>query len=281
MTTVATPSANQGRLKAQAEGTLDVFKMRPSKLQEMPGWNVREEGPELEAHIQHLMDSIREIGVKEPLKIFQKDGGIYVTNGHCRLRAVNRLIAEGAEIHTVPCIADGGRFASEADWILTMITSNSGKPLTTIETAVVLKRLLDYGWEIPEIARKTGFTTSYVADLLGLQAGPKEMVDMVKENRVSASLAVKTMKQNGREGAVEVLRSAEAVAKANGKTKVTPKHVKAHQAACAPAVATAPKLKWSEVGPDLLGLVLAIRDADGLKRETAIAAAIDFAEGLE
>lgn len=211
------------RLKDQAVGVKDLFMLDPRTIQIEPGWNVRQEGPELENHIQALMTSIREIGVQEPLTIYVKNDVPILTNGHCRLTAVLRLLDEGVEIKAVPCRTEE-RFASEADRVLAMVTRNSGKNLTPLEMGMVYKRLIGYGWEVVEIAKKVGQTAQYVEQLLELQAAPAEVVNMVKDGRVAATTAAKVVRKEGT-NAAKVLAEAQEVAKKAGKTKVTPKHV--------------------------------------------------------
>lgn len=211
------------RLKDLALGTKDLFMLNPAIIQEEPGWNVRQPSAELEMHIRQLADSIKEIGVLEPVTVYLKDGSPVLTNGHCRLMAVRLAIAEGAEIKAIPARAEE-RYANDADRVLGMLTRNSGKPLTSLEQAEVVKRLLAFGWAEGEIAKKTGYSVTHIANLLRLAAAPAQITEMVRNGEVSARQAVKTIRKEG-EGAADVLGAALAKAREAGKSKATGKHV--------------------------------------------------------
>lgn len=211
------------RLKDIAVGRKDLFLFDPNIIQEEPGWNVRMSDPELDAHIRMLADSIKEIGVREPITVRLEGGVPFLTNGHCRLAAVKLAIAEGAEIKTIPAQAED-RYASEADRVLGMITRNSGKPLTPLEQGEVFKRLLLFGWKEIEIVKKTGLSGVHVANMLLLSGAPTEVTAMVRDGSVSARHAVATIRKEG-EKATGMLQQAVQTAKESGKTKATQKHM--------------------------------------------------------
>lgn len=115
-------------LKDFAEGRTDVYKIDPRKLKIKEGWNSRDfNDPANIEHVKTLAASIKEVGVKEPLKVNMEDNVPYVTNGECRYRAVMMLIEQGVEIKSVPVMGED-RFANEADRLFTQFISNSGKP---------------------------------------------------------------------------------------------------------------------------------------------------------
>ncbi len=211
------------RLKDIAEGVKDLYMLDPAIITEEPGWNARIEGPELDAHIRQLCDSIKENGVKEPLTVYMKDDVVILTNGHCRLAAVKLALSESAEIKSVPCRVEE-RYCNDADRVLSLITRNSGKPLSPLEQSSVVKRLLAFGWSISQIATKTGFSISHVNDLAVLCGADAVVTDLVAAGTVSATTAVKTVKKHGSK-APEKLQEGVTVAKAAGSTRVTAKHL--------------------------------------------------------
>ncbi len=211
------------RLKDLAVGTKDLFMLAPEIIQEEPGWNVRRATPDLEAHIRQLADSIREIGVQEPVTVYLKGEIPVLTNGHCRLAAVRLAISEGAEIKAIPARAEE-RYANDADRVLGMITRNSGRPLAPLEQAEVLKRLLSFGWSEAEVAKKTGWSITHVKNLLLLVAAPEKVRGMVAQGTVSARHAVETLRKEG-ESAQGVLAQAVATAQAAGAKRATAKHM--------------------------------------------------------
>ena len=216
-------------LKDRSVGRKDLFMFDPRQLREDPGWNARHDTPELREHLDTLKGSIRSLGVLEPLTCYVSGEDLIVTNGHCRLKATMELIAEGVEIVSVPVrVEDKG--TNEADRALSMLSRNSGKPLTTLETAEVVKRLMGYGWDEAKIKAKTGFSGTYIGRLLTLLESPEPIRAAVDRGEVSASLAVEVQKSNPAD-AHAVLQEAGEIAKAAGAPRTMPKHVQAAQEA--------------------------------------------------
>ncbi len=203
-------------------GVKDLFMLDPNIIQEKPGWNVRTPGPDLDAHIRWLADSIKAVGVQEAVTVYLENDVPILTNGHCRLLAVKLAISEGAEIRAIPARAEE-RYANDADRVLGMITRNGGKPLTPMEQAEVVKRLLAFGWEVGEIATKTGFSRTHINNLEKLAAAPAAVAEMVKGGQVSARTAVKVMREKGAE-APAVLAGAVKTAGEAGKRRASAKH---------------------------------------------------------
>lgn len=172
-----------------SEGRSDIHRVDPRKLVIIPGWNNRDEGPELDEHIDMLAQSIAEVGVKTPIQVKLEDGKMIVKAGHCRTRATMRAIEHyGIDIKTVP-VTSVDRFASDEDLILEQIITNSGKPLTTMEEARVYKKLLDHGWNQSDIAKKVGKSNGRISQVLNLLTMPAQVQAAVASGAVSASLA--------------------------------------------------------------------------------------------
>lgn len=196
------------------------------KLQVLDGLNVRIKDAALDEHIRSLADKMKAEGFKssKPLEVVVlEEGGadrLVVTDGHCRLSAVKIALAEGATIKQVPCVTLPSKGTSLQDLIAGLVTSNSGKPLTTYETALVCKRLFNYGWEEAQIAKRLGIGVKHVNMLLELVSAPLSIVTMVQNGEVSATFAVETLRKH-RDGAATILREGLSKAKADGKTRVT------------------------------------------------------------
>jgi ParB-like chromosome segregation protein Spo0J len=231
-------------------GRSDLYRVDPNILNEDPGWNARRQRPDLDTHIRMLADSIKEVGVKETLTCYIKDDVLFVTDGHCRLRATMLAISEGCEIKSVPMKLED-RYSNEADRTLSMITRNSGLPLTQLEIADVVKRLLAFGWEMNQIAAKTGFSISHINNMLNLSSAPEEIVKMVQDGEVSATLAQKIVREKGSAEAVEVLKSAVDTSKKAGKKKTTEKDLNSVKEK---------KVSWRYFGPLLYNLMKEIYD---------------------
>lgn len=196
------------------------------KIHVLDGLNVRIKDVALDAHIRSLADKMKVEGFKasKPLEVVVlEEGGqcrLVVTDGHCRLTAVKIAIAEGAEIKQIPCVALPSKGTSLQDLVAGLVTSNTGKPLTTYETALVCKRLYGYGWKEPQIAERLAFGEAYVTMLLELVSAPLSIITMVQNGEVAPTFAVEMMRKHRGE-AVDVLKQGLTAAKAAGKSRVT------------------------------------------------------------
>jgi len=210
-------------IKEIASGRLDIFKVDPRVLQEEPGFNLRQEGPDLDEYIKELAEYIKNKGCPGVLTIHMKDGQPFVIDGHCRRRASLIAIEQGAELQSVPCkMVD--RYDNDADKIAYLISTNSGRPLSPLEKASVCKRLHDLGLENKDISIKTGLSISRVGQLLDLLAAPEKVLVMVRKGEVSASMAQAEIKIDP-ENAANNLSIAIEKAKDDGKKRVTKKHL--------------------------------------------------------
>ncbi len=216
----------------QAGGSVkDIFMCPPALICEESGWNVRAESPDYLAGILELAESIRELGVLEPLTVYRRGEDIVLTNGHRRFSAINLLLAEGVEIKSIPVRLEE-KGTNEADRVLSMITRNSGKPLTPLELSVVVKRLLGYGWNTKEISKKTQFSPSYIDSLLQLSSAPEALKSLVKDGQISGTTAISEIKRVGDVEATKNLTKAVKKVKAKGGDKVTAKHLPKKMVKC-------------------------------------------------
>jgi len=198
-----------------------VFEL--DKLEEMPGYNTRDmESPETIAHIQ-MADAIKDSGNAgfPPITVAQKDGKIYVYQGHCRLRAHKLAASEGAPIKGILAMVDSRK---DEDKTLDLLTSNNGLPLTQLEKAKAVERLLNFSWTQADIARKMGVSETYVGNLVVLVNAPEPVKEMVASGKVSATTAIAEVKKQG-ERAAESLGEAVEQADKVGRKKVTARDI--------------------------------------------------------
>lgn len=213
-------------LKELAESRSALLNFDPRKIKQKEGLNARDlTTDEAREHIDFLKASIRENGFYQnnPLEIFSEGDDVFLSDGHCRHTAVMELIAEGVEIVTVPCVPEG-KGVNDVDRILRQNISNSGKRLTPLEEGYNIKRAIGYGLTVPQIAKRIGKSPTQVSRLLDLQAAPAEVHNLVRDGKVSASLAVETMRED-RDGGADKLKDAVAKASDEGKAKVTKRDV--------------------------------------------------------
>lgn len=264
-------------IKADAQIRKDITWLDPRLLSIIPGFNVvREEDTEIFKHAQTDLEAqIDAQGVLVPLVLKKNRGnekGYFVVDGYRRLACVMSLITKGKDIKAVPTRfeADG---TNDVDRALNMINLNGGLPVTPYGKAKAIKMAHGLGASYAEIAEKTGITMQYIeSNLIPLLESPQQIINEVKAGNLSASLAVQVQKDNPTDAA-QVLQKAGEIAKAHGKTKTTPKHVRAAQAAMEPAPSDADKVSWEKVGPKLLKHLVAVCEGDDPKKAVKAAKA--------
>lgn len=196
----------------------DLFRAPPDKLVMEWGFNLREEGPELEAHIDAICQFILDGGQLPPLEVrVGSDGELIVVDGHCRLRAYQRAIEGGAQIEFIDCLPFRG---NDAERVARIITSQLGKPLTPLEVAQGYARLVAFGWSAEQIARKGAKTRQHVESMLLLAGANSDVHQLVRAGSVAATTAIEAVRQHG-EKAGQVLASAVETAGKQGKKRAT------------------------------------------------------------
>lgn len=252
-----TLGSTKAAMKDAGAGSTDLWKVHPSKIKRIPGFNGRIRTPGYLAHLAHIKNSIAVNGYypDKPLAGFvakDEESGkdvIYLTEGHTRLDAVDELIAEGAEIDTVPIVIKPKGTDME-DLTVALARSNDGLPFTVFETALLVKRLHLMGMDEKTIAVRLNFKTGkrYVDDLLLLAGAPKAIRDMLIADKITASMAIEQLKSEGSK-ATENLKAAVKTAAEKGRDRASPKHLPetaktakaAKKAAPAPAAEKAAK----------------------------------------
>lgn len=210
----------------------DLFKIPYSKIQVQEGLNIRKDFGDM----KELVESIRQNGIKVPLRGFKNKDFYTVTAGHRRLKAAGILAAEGIEI-LLPMVLHEKGTTDEAI-MLEMFTTNDGKPLTALEMAEGISRLIAYGWNEKEIAAKLGKSTVHVNNLNRLAQLPKAAKKMVENGTVSATFMIDRIKENTVEdfladsagwqaehGGQEGQEAAPAKGKKKKQAKLTTKHL--------------------------------------------------------
>ncbi len=176
------------------KGKRDFYPFDPRLLKIDARYNIRElDAPDEREALDELKEQIRESGVRVPLEVRLAGEDVLIVAGHRRHKVVMELIRDGVEIETVPIIHEP-KWASDAERDLSLITSNSGKPLSPMQKAEVVRRLLAHGWDEKKIAAKIGVTDNTVRRFIEMLALPEAVKEQVKQGDVSATLAVKTVK---------------------------------------------------------------------------------------
>ncbi|HBP1602157.1 TPA: hypothetical protein L5U90_003260 [Pseudomonas aeruginosa] len=229
-----------------AGGSSDLWKVPVDEIQVLEGFNVRLPGPELDAHLDFLTDSILEEGFFQhrPLAalVLEIDGklGLYAFDGHCRLESTKRAIAKGSPIELLPVVVQDGRNVNLDDLYVQQFRLNKGKEHTPFELGLLCKRLAKNGHSDAVIAKRMGIKPQYVDGLMRLVNAPKPLVDAVLSNEMSASEAIKVIRAHGNGGAVQELeaRRARALAEMQSKAPTTTQEPTQENAQQEPAPAT-------------------------------------------
>ena len=216
-------------MKLAEASSSDLWKVPLSKIQIIDGFNVRSNGADHAEHLAGLVDSIMENGFypSRPLAgyVAVNNGKqvIYLTDGHCRFEAAQEAIKRGAEIKTLPVVVSP-KGTNIEDLTVGLVTQNSGKPLSQYEIATVCKRLISFGWETKQIAKRLAYTVQKIEQLLSLVGAPAAVQDLVVDGKVSATQAIKTLQEHG-EKAVEKLEEGVKKAEEKGKKRATKRDI--------------------------------------------------------
>jgi ParB family chromosome partitioning protein len=130
--------------------------------------------------LTELVDSIKASGLLQPILVRERRGGGYeIVAGERRWRA-----AQMAQLHEVPVVV---RQLSDADAFQIALVENIQRAdLNPVEEAEGYHRLVhEYGYLQDDLARVTGKSRSHVANLLRLLNLPEEVLDVVRDGRLT------------------------------------------------------------------------------------------------
>ena len=225
-------------------------------LEVYPGHNSRDmDAMDVQFHIDEIAASMASEGWREtdPAIVWveaDKAGNehIYVSNGECRRLAAHRAIEKhgAANLSSVPVIVEP-KGTTARDRVLTPVISNNGLPLKPYEQAKTFKNALNLGMTVGEIAKKTGFTSARVSQLLSFASMPTAVVEAVKEGKISEYLVRDTKsKAASAEELEQTITAALRIAETNGEKKVSPAHIAEAKVAEAKTAETKPLPKAVE-----------------------------------
>ncbi|MCK9415752.1 ParB/RepB/Spo0J family partition protein [Candidatus Dojkabacteria bacterium] len=198
----------------------DILLVDPKILKIEEGFNTRVDYGD----IDELMNSIIENGVQIPLKGYKEGDLFVIVNGHRRFKAIQKAIELGFEIARIPFISEKKKSIEER--IFDIIITNDGKQLTSLELGETYKKLMNYNFTIPEIAKKIGKTYKHVADCISVAECSKDIKTMIQDGDVSATLVAEvTSKVKDADKVTEIIRTASDQNKITGKKKVTKRDI--------------------------------------------------------
>jgi len=216
-----------GSLKAMAEGKVEgiqkatYFKVDPQLVEFEEGFNLREEGADLDAYLDSLYQAMKAGAAIPPIDVSVVDGRIIARDGHCRTRAARRLVAEGIEY-----MLEARQYrGNDADCVLHMLGTAQGKSLTPLEQGRGYMRLTRYGMTVVQISERTGLHRNTIDNWLILAEAPSDIQQMVSRGEVAALVVVDAMRKHGTAKAAELLKGKIEKVQASREKKVTKKHV--------------------------------------------------------
>lgn len=132
-----------------------------------------------------LAQSIREVGILQPLLVRRQGDSFVVLEGERRLRAARR-----AGLAKVPAIIDDREMDGVGITLRQLVVNSQREDLTQLERARAFARLIEEsGWTAAEVARRTGFSEATVSRHTALLTLPPDVLRRVEAGEIPASTA--------------------------------------------------------------------------------------------
>jgi ParB-like chromosome segregation protein Spo0J len=193
------------------------YKLDPLLLSEDEGFNLRDySDPDVQAHIEALVDSYTEGRYVPPILVRMSEGRIVPIEGHCRRRAA-LIVRQKVPDFRIEC---NEIKANDVERISIMLHSAEGLKLKPLEIAAGYLRLVRLGHSNVQIAKMMGKSSVRIDQLLLLANANADVQQLVRSGAVSADVAIEVIRQHG-ENAGKYLQSKMETAAGQGKTKVT------------------------------------------------------------
>jgi hypothetical protein len=181
---------------------------------------------------EHLGTLIQQNGYdkSQPLHCYiRKVNGedlVYLWKGQHRYHGIGFAIDNGFDPGLIPVVIAAAETVNRVNLIFGGLTSNDSKansPLDLAEKIVELRE--QHGIDNATICKRLGITDQTIRDVLLLANGPTEIHQMVRAGTVSSTLAIQQIREHGADKALDRLAKGIEQAKADGKAKITKKHV--------------------------------------------------------
>ena len=209
-------------------GRTDFYKVNPTEIKVQDGWNPRLSFDAVK--LEELKESIKVNGVLVPLRVkINAQNEMILIDGERRLRATMLAISEGAEIVSVPAIVER-KTMNELDMLLLSLTTNQGEPLTVVEEAQAIQKLINWGMKHDEVARRLGKSVPTIYNRIKLLDASPELLDELNEGNVNFNEVKKIVDESdgidSQKEKLEEVKEKRAKRKASGKTKVGAKQLR-------------------------------------------------------
>lgn len=202
---------------------VDGFRAHISTIKVVDGFNIRTDDDDLREHIAGIAGAIAAGLPIPPIEVWvnPESGDMELVDGHCRLAGYKLYASENPDFDGWVSVAkfDGTPAQRKAR----TVSSNSQLKLKPIELGRAYLALRDeHGMSRLEIASEVGRSPAHVDQMLLLAGAQSEVTAAVECGQISATEAVKLVRDHGQDSAAELERRKEA-AKEAGKGKVTAK----------------------------------------------------------
>lgn len=212
-------------VEAQRPKRLDMFSLRFDQIQIQDGFNARYDMGELKELGEQILSAGR---ILQPLKGY-KDGQtpdgrpVYtISDGHRRIAAYMLVADKLPEDFEIP-LRPEPRGYTDKDRTIDLIRSNEGKPLTMLEEAIVVQRLMtEHGMTVAEVVKTIGKTKMHVSNLVTLMKAKPALHKQIRDGKVTATTVIEMLKQEPAEQVEQDVETAIAAKnKPDGKVKVS------------------------------------------------------------
>lgn len=138
-----------------------------------------------------LMASIREIGLQEPIKIFEIEGSKerFIISGHHRAEAIRRLREANSRVaYQLPAELRRGtkeELESQTTIVSSIVANMFRSDMTVLERAAAYQKLSDSGLSVQEIARQLTVNRKTVSNGLAVCNLPQDVKDWISQNKVT------------------------------------------------------------------------------------------------
>lgn len=197
------------------------------KLAVLPGFNTRVKDADYGERVAGITQSIVANGYfdDKPLAVtmLPNDETIYVYDGEHRFDAAKAAVLDGAEFPEGLPVSFAKDGTTVRDLTIHLARGNEGAQLNMVESAAVVRRLLDLGLTKEEIATELNRSGRHIENLITLAGANTAVKKAVAEGKLAGAEAVKIVRKHGnKDGAAKVAEVVKA-AEEKGKTKATPK----------------------------------------------------------
>ena len=164
-----------------------------------------------EKHLESLIDSIRTVGIREPVRVFEvrETKQRYLLCGHHRVEAVKRLRKLNDTPCEVPAFVEKG---SEEDLrsmrkVADSVVSNVlHSKLNLIERAAAYKKLRDSGMSILDIGRVVGDSDRTVRNVLDVSLLTDNVKQYINREGIKEAKVYKVVAKWKRDATIDLIR---------------------------------------------------------------------------